>query len=260
MLFEGKIVWITGASSGIGEALAKAFNKEGAKVILSSRNVFELERVQKSLPNRQIESSILPLDIQKYQNFEETVNIAKSIFGEINILVNNAGISQRSLAIETEFKDDLKILEIDLIGTIALTKAALPHLLLKSQNSIVVISSVMGKINTKYRTTYAAAKHGLVGYFDSLRLELEGQLNICNIMPGFISTNIVKNAVSKTYNPNNQNASGMSPEVFAYKAIRAIANKKKNVYIGGMKEQLAMLLKRVSPSLFDLFIKNKKVV
>jgi short-subunit dehydrogenase len=118
----------------------------------------------------------------------------------------------------------------------------------------------MGKINTKYRTSYAAAKHGVVGYFESLRLELEGVVNVCNIMPGFIATNIVKNAVSKSYNPNNQNAAGMTPERFAEKALKAIYKRRGNVFIGGFKEKLAPLLKRLSPSLFDKLIKNMNVV
>lgn len=260
MKFKNKVVWITGASSGIGEALAKAFNAEGANVILSARNIEELQRVQSLLSNKDVQSVIIPLDIQKYLELEERTKQAIAAFGKIDILINNAGISQRSLAIDTPFVDDLRIIEIDLLGTIALTKAILPHFMSHSDCQIVVISSVMGKINTKYRTAYAAAKHGVVGYFESLRLELEGKVNVCNIMPGFIATNIVKNAVAKEFNPNNQNASGMTPDDFAIKALNAIFKNKKNVYIGGIKEQFAMLLKRISPSLFDAFIKGIKVV
>jgi short-subunit dehydrogenase len=260
MIFKDKIVWITGASSGIGEAMAKAFNKEGAKVILSARNTLELKRVQASFINQQIPSEILPLDIQKYLEMPKEVVKALSLFGKIDILINNAGISQRELAIDTPFEEDLKIIEIDLLGTIALSKAILPHFIKNGNSQIVVISSVMGKINTKYRTAYAAAKHGTVGYFESLRLELGHKVNICNIMPGFIATNIVKNAVSKSYNPNNQNAAGMKTDDFAKIALGAIYAKKKNVYIGGIKEQFAMLLKRMSPALFDWFIKDIKVV
>jgi dehydrogenase/reductase SDR family member 7B len=237
MNFKDKVVWITGASSGIGEGLAKAFNAEGAKVILSARNVEELKRVQASFSNPSTPSIVLPLDLQKYMEIALITEQAIKAFGKVDILINNAGLSQRALAIETDFKDDLRILEVDLIG----------------------ISSVMGKINTKYRTAYAAAKHGIVGYFESLRLELEGSVNVCNIMPGFINTNIVKNAVSLTFNPNNQNAAGMSPDVFAQHALKAIAQRKKDVFVGGYKERFAMILKRVSPSLFDYFIKNMKV-
>lgn len=260
MNFNNKVVWITGASSGIGEAMAKCFNKYGAKVILSARNVKELERVQHSFSNPKIPSLILPLDVQQFDVMPAKAEEAIAAFEKVDILINNAGISQRDLAIDTSFSDELRIIEVDLLGTIALTKVMLSHLIENGDAQIVVISSVMGKINTKYRTAYAAAKHGVVGYFESLRLELEDSVNVCNIMPGFIATNVVKNAVSKSYNPNNQNASGMSAEEFAERALRAIYKRKGNVYIGGFKERFAMLLKRISPSLFDQFIKNIKVV
>ncbi len=260
MNFTDKVVWITGASSGIGEAMAKAFNAQGARLILSARNTEALKRVQASFKEPNISSVILPLDIQQYRQMPSIAAKALEAFGKIDILINNAGISQRSLAIETDFEDDLRIIEIDLIGTIALSKAILPHLMTQKDAQIVVISSVMGKINTKYRTSYAAAKHGVVGYFESLRLELEGQVHICNIMPGFIATNIVKNAVSNSYNPDNQNAAGMPSDVFAQKALKAIYQRRKNVFIGGFKEKFALILKRVSPRMFDSVIKNMKVV
>ena len=261
MRFKDKIIWITGASSGIGEAMAKDFNKEGAKVILTARNIEELKRVQNTFKNKNIASVILPFDVQKYNEVENISKEALKAFGKIDILINNAGISQRSLAKDTLFKDELKIIEVDLIATIAITKAIIPEII-KQKGQIVIISSVMGKINTKYRTSYAAAKHGVVGYFESLRLELEDEgVNVCNIMPGFIATNIVKNAVGSTneISKNSQNNKGLTPENFSTKALTAIAKRRGNVYIGGLKEKVAMLLKRLSPTLFDTFIKNKKV-
>ena len=261
MKFKNQVVWITGASSGIGEALAKAFNAEGAKVILSARNVAELQRVQSELPQKETPSVILPFDVQKYMEAESIGKEAIKAFGKVDILINNAGLSQRSLAKDTPFIEELKIIEVDLVGTIALTKAILPHLI-QQKGQIVVISSVMGKINTKYRSAYAAAKHGVVGYFESLRLELEEDgVNVCNILPGFIATNITKNAVgsNEEISKNSQNNLGMTADALAQIAIRAIFKRKGNVYIGGMKERAAMLLKRLSPRLFDFFIKNQKV-
>ena len=261
MDFKNKVVWITGASSGIGEAFAKAFNAAGAKLILSARNIKELQRVQGELPNKNTPSVILPFDVQKYQEAENMAKKAIEAFGKLDILINNAGLSQRSLAIDTPFVEELKIIEVDLIATIALTKAVMPQLLLH-KGQVVVISSVMGKINTKYRSAYAAAKHGVVGYFESLRLELaEEGVNVCNIMPGFIATNITKNAVGSTEEiaKNSQNNLGLSPEDFAKQAIVAIYQRRGDVYIGGFKERAAMLLKRLSPSLFDKFIVKQKV-
>ena len=261
MKFKDQVVWITGASSGLGEAMAKGFNAEGAKVILSARNVQELARVQATFSNPSTPSVILPFDVQKYHEAEARAAEALKAFGKIDILVNNAGLSQRSLAKDTPFAEELKIIEVDLIGTIALTKAVLPEIM-RQKGQIVVISSVMGKINTKYRTTYAAAKHGVVGYFESLRLEmLEEGVNILNIMPGFIATNITKNAVGTTADviKNSQNNLGLTPEAFAEQALVAIHRRKGNAYIGGFKEWAAMLIKRLSPALFDRFIVKQKV-
>ncbi len=261
MKFKDQVIWITGASSGLGEAMAKDFNAEGAKVILSARNTHELERVQATFSNKSTPSLILPFDVQKYNEAETVAQQALRAFGKIDILVNNAGLSQRSLAKETPFKEELKIIEVDLIGTIALTKAVLSEIT-KQKGQIVVISSVMGKVNTKYRSAYAAAKHGVVGYFESIRLELaEDGVNVVNIMPGFIATNIAKNAVGTTeeISKNSQNNLGLTPEAFSKKAIEAIYQRKGNVYIGGFKERAAMLLKRLSPSLFDIFIVKQKV-
>jgi short-subunit dehydrogenase len=262
MRFKEKVIWITGASSGLGEAMAKDFNAEGAKVILTSRNEIELKRVQDLFVNKSIASLVLPFDVQKYNEAE---NITKQIikyFGKIDILINNAGISQRSLSKETAFKDEVKLIEVDLIGTIALTKAVLPEII-KQQGQIVVISSVMGKINTKYRSAYAAAKHGLIGYFDCLRLEMNDEkVNILTILPGFINTNIAKNAVgaSDEMLKNSQNNLGLTSDFFSKKALGAIYKRKKSIYIGGFKEKFAMLLKRLSPSLFDKLIIKQKVV
>lgn len=261
MDFNNQIIWITGASSGLGEAMAKALNAAGAKLILSARNEKELQRVQRELPNPNATSVILPFDVQKYSEAENISKQAIQAFGKLDVLINNAGLSQRSLAKDTPFIEELKIIEVDLVATIALTKAVLPELV-KNKGQIVVISSVMGKINTKYRSAYAAAKHGVVGYFESLRLELEEDgVNVCNIMPGFIATNIAKNAVGATEDivKNSQNNLGLTPEDFAKQAILAIYQRKGNVYIGGFKERAAMLLKRFSPSLFDKFIVKQKV-
>jgi short-subunit dehydrogenase len=121
----------------------------------------------------------------------------------------------------------------------------------------------MGKINTKYRSAYAASKHGVVGYLDSIRLELqEYDVNVCNIMPGFIATNIVKNAIGSTNEiiANNENDLGMKPKIFANKALKAIYNKKSNVIISGFKEKFAVSFKSHFPVLFDVFIKNRKVI
>jgi len=262
MKFKNQVVWITGSSSGLGKALAIKFNQEGAHVILSSRSAEKLNKVQEALPNQNIESFILPFDVRKYNDAPQIFQQAKTLFGKIDILINNAGISQRGLAIETSFEDELRLIETDLIGVLAITKVTLPEII-QQKGQVIVISSVMGKINTKYRTTYAAAKHGVTGYFESLRLEMiEKGVNVCNIIPGFIDTDVAKNSLGVTPEilANSNNKNGLSPEVFAEKAVNAIYNRKGAVYIGKFPEKFAMLLKRFAPKLFDKIIINKKVV
>lgn len=260
MSFKNKVIWITGASSGIGEALAKAFNEVEAIVVLSARNKKELERVQNAFTKPHIPSKIVILDLEETAEFERVTQSILSELGTIDIIIHNAGISQRAFAEETHFEDEKKIIAINLLGTIALTKAVLPHFLSQKKGHIVLITSVMGKIPTKYRSSYAASKHGLVGYFDCLRLELEGKVSVTNIMPGFVNTNIVKNAVSNTFNAENLNKAGMSPDVFAQKALSAIAKRKNEAYIGGIKEGFALFARRYLPFLFNILIKRAKVV
>jgi len=261
MTYQGKVVWITGASSGLGEAMAKAFNARGADLILSSRNTEALEKVRLSLDATKGRSAVIPLDLTEYQAFGDLARQAVQVFGQVDILVNNGGISQRSLAVDTPFEEERRLLETDLIGTLALTKAILPEILAR-KGQLVVIGSVMGKINTKYRSAYAAAKHGLTGYFESLRLEIAALgVNVCLILPGFIATQITRNALGATPDliRESQNNQGMSAARFAEKALDAIQRRKGNVYIGGFREWLAMVVKRLSPALFDLLIVHQKV-
>ncbi|HMP28177.1 MAG TPA: SDR family oxidoreductase [Saprospiraceae bacterium] len=258
--FNNKKVLITGASSGIGEAFSIAFNQQGAHVLLVSRNQKELERVQKRL-NPQVPSTIYLFDVAQYHEAHQFIQDVLAYEGTIDILVNNAGVSQRSLALETSFDDEKKILDVNLYGVLALTKACMPEII-KNKGQVVVISSVMGKINTKYRSAYAASKHAIIGYFDCLRLEVEDYgVNIINIIPGYIATNITKNAVGSTEDiiQNSENNKGLTPDRFAQKAIDAISKRKKNVYIGGLLEGFAIKFKMFAPNLFDKFIKNKKV-
>jgi dehydrogenase/reductase SDR family protein 7B len=253
-------VLITGASSGIGEALAVELNKRGAIVILCARNEEELKRVQSRLNNK-VSSSTMVYDVTNFNTAQKVVDEVIRQYGGLDILINNAGISQRSLAQDTSFEDKKKIIDINVLGVMAITKASLSHII-QSQGQIVVMNSVMGKINTKYRSAYAASKHALIGYFDSLRLEVEDLgVNILTILPGFIATNITKNAVGSTQDiiENSENNKGLTPGQFAEKAADAIESRKDEVYIGGFRERFAMIFKKFVPGLFNYFIKNQKV-
>lgn len=262
-----KVVWVTGASSGIGEALVYQLVKKGARVIISARRKEELERVKGNChPAAQPYVRILPLDLGEPSTLKLHTEAAVQLFGHIDILVNNGGISQRSLAKETELDVDRKIMEVDYFGTLALTKYLLPHFLKRKSGHFVTVSSVMGKIGTPYRTGYAAAKHALHGFFDSLRAELwkdSKTIYVTLVCPGWINTNLSMVALLGDGSPQNKkddtHKKGMHPAKFARKMIRAIENKKREVYIGGAKEVFAIYLDRYLPGLFSKIVRNAKV-
>ena len=171
MKFKDQVVWITGASSGIGEATARAFATEGARLVLSSRRAAELERVRAGCarPNDHV---IAPFDLTRSDSFPGVVNDIVQRCGPIDILINNGGLSQRALALDATPEVERTLMEVDYFAPVALTKAVLPAMRARRNGHVVVISSVMGYVGTPGRSTYAAAKHALHGYFDSLRAEV----------------------------------------------------------------------------------------
>jgi short-subunit dehydrogenase len=264
---KNKVIWITGASSGIGEALAYELARKGAKLILSSRRKEALEKVKGNCPaETQPDIRILPIDLAQPAMLNLSVEAALQFFGQVDILINNGGISQRSLAKETSIEVDHKLMEVDYFGTLALTKYLLPHFLSRKSGHFVTVSSVMGKIGTPYRSGYAAAKHALHGFFDSLRAELwrdSKTIYVTLVCPGWIRTNITYNALTgddSTLNKMDTTTDrGMKPQVFARKMVRAIEQRKEEVYIGGAKEKLAVFVKRFFPGLFSRIIRTAKV-
>ena len=262
MHFKDKVIWITGASSGIGEALAYEFAKVGAQLILSSRNIKELKRVELncSLPNDKI--IVVPLDLENHENFSNEVNKVIEKFGLIDILINNGGISSRALVKDSSLEIDKKLMNINYFGTVSLTKAVLPYMLKRKSGQIVVISSVMGKFGTPLRSAYAASKHALHGFFESLRLEIwKDNLNITIICPGFIKTKVTINALTANGKPlgimNPEQKSGMMPDVLAKKALKAIRKKKTEVVIGG-GERIGVYAKRFYPSILNRRLRKMK--
>lgn len=262
MMFKDKVVWITGASSGIGEALAYAFSEQGASLALSARNEEALNRVKNacSHPDKVL---VLPLDVT---HFDQAPVVAEKIinhFGYISILVNNAGISQRSYVKDTLLSVDQRMMDVSYMGTIAVTKAVLPSMLRQRFGQIVVISSVMGKIGTPLRSAYAAAKHALHGYFDCLRAEVvQDNIKVTIICPGYVNTNVTMNALKGDGTPNDQkttsNSNGLEPDVFAKKALRAIAKEKSEAIIGG-KEVITIYLNRFFPGFLRWLITKVNV-
>lgn len=259
MNFKDKVIWITSGSSGIGEHLAYALAEQGAKLILSSRNEKELQRVKNNC-HKNTEVLLIPLDVTDFDTIPAAVEKAVAYFNKIDILVNNAGISQRSLIIETTLEVDQRIMTVNYFGAIAITKAILPIFLQQGSGQIVVISSVMGKIGVPYRSAYAASKHALHGFFDSLRTEFGRQnIDVTIILPGYVRTNVTVNALTGDGSPMNAMAAetekGMDPTYFANRAIRAIDRKKEEVMIG-KREVYSVYVKRFWPAFFSYFTKR----
>ncbi|RZK43522.1 MAG: SDR family oxidoreductase [Pedobacter sp.] len=258
---ERQVVWITGASSGIGEALAYAYSELGATLILSSRNRELLISVKEKCKH-QNKVHILTLDLEDTSSLSLKVKEAINIYGRIDILINSGGVSQRSLAIETNLETEQRLMNINFWGTVVLSKAVLPQMLTQKNGHLVCISSLVGKFGTPLRSSYSASKHALHGYFDSLRAETPQNIYTTIICPGFIRTQVTINALTAngtaqgTMDKAQEN--GMSPEDCAKEIIKAINAKKLEAYIGG-KETNGVLLKRFFPKLFARIIRTTKV-
>lgn len=263
MQISNKVIWITGASSGIGKALVLHLSKEKTnKLILSSRREDTLNEV-KVLCSYPENATVLPFDLADINNMPSVVSNAVKKFGNVDILVNNGGISQRSLIVETSIEVDKKLMEVDYLGTVALSKAILPYFIKKQSGHFVVVSSLMGKFSSPYRSGYCGAKHALHGFFDALRMEHQKDgIKVTMVCPGFVNTNVARNALTGSgESQNNQDkatADGLSPEIFAQRMTRAIAKKKFEVYIG-KKEVLGVYLKRFFPKFLHYFVLRSTV-
>lgn len=263
MSFQNKVIWITGASSGIGEALAYAFNDRGARLILSSRRREKLLQVKRNCRNKDAGIQILPLDLEQPGTLEGKAKTALSFYGCIDYLFNNGGISQRSEAVDTELRVLRKVMEINFVGTVALTNAVLPSMIERQSGHIVVTSSVMGKYGTRLRSSYAASKHALHGYFDCLRQEVRNKgIDVTLVCPGFVKTDVTLNMLegdgSRHGKMGKGQENGMPADEFAEKLLPKIAKKKQEVYIGG-KEVLGVYLRRFVPSLFYKLLRRVEV-
>ncbi|QTD36180.1 SDR family oxidoreductase [Polaribacter batillariae] len=263
MSFSNKVIWITGASSGIGKALAIALANKNAKLILSSRKKEALELVKNECKKSK-NIKIITLDLEDYNNLQSKAEDAIASFGKIDILINNGGISQRSLVANTQISVDKRIININYLGTVALTKAVLPHFIKNNNGQFVVTTSIVGKIGTPLRSSYAASKHALHGFFDCLRAENHhNNITVTLVCPGFINTNVSKNALTGNGTPQGKmdaaTKKGMSPERFAKLMVNAIEKKKEEVYIAGAKEKLGVYVKRFFPKLFSILVRKISV-
>src|ERR1035437_7634601 len=263
--FENKVVWITGASSGLGEALAKEFAAEKAKLVLSARRESELLRVKKECAKFIPEENILtlPLDVAELSMVKTDLQKVIQKFGRIDILVNNAGVAQRSFAGDTPIEVERKIMEVNYFGAIILTKEVLQVMRKQQNGNIVAISSVMGKFGYPGRSSYSSSKHALQGYFESLRIEEnKNNIHVHVICPGYVKTNVSYNAITETGKSHNQldkgQEKGMDPNIAAKKILNAIRTNRFETFFGGA-ELLAATLRRLFPSVFyKLILKTGK--
>lgn len=252
-MFKQQCWWITGASSGIGAALARALAGKGASVILSGRNVQALEAVAKDCPD----ALLLPFEATDFPRIPEIAQRAWAWKGRVDGLVNNAGISQRSLAVDTAFEVYRRMIGVDLLGPIALTQALLPRMVKAGGGRIVAIASVAGLVGVAMRTAYCAAKHGLVGYHDALRAENEHLgIQVHVVAPGSVRTDVARNALTADGTRRGASDSaidnGMPPEEAAREILAAIETGRRELVLAKGFERDIVGMRRQDPEvLFD---------
>jgi short-subunit dehydrogenase len=252
---RSKTIWITGASSGVGEGMATVFHREGADIIISGRRQDELERVKSSCIDGPGSVTVVPFDITDPVGREAAAESVLEQFERIDILVNNAGIGQRSLAKETTLDVDRRVMEVDFFGPIALTKLVLPRMIEQQSGHLIVTSSVAGKHAVPFHTTYCAAKHALHGYFDTLRIEhLKDNISVMLLVIAGIRSNVFEHALTGDGSEYGQNdhagGSGMTAEACAERVVEAIVNFEPEVVISIEEAIQAMRLKDKDPVAF----------
>lgn len=263
---RNKIVWITGASSGIGEALALRMAEAGARPILSARREERLRQVADRCEKTGAEVRVLPLDLADLASLPSRAEAARALFGRIDVLVNNGGMSQRATALETDFRVDRLFMDVNYFSAVALTKAILPSMIGHGSGHIVVTSSILGKYSVQTRSAYAASKHALHGFFDSLRCEMavEGHpIGITLICPGWVRTGISTEALKgdgTRYGITGiEQHKGISPERCADTIIKAIVRGRDEVVVGGPETRL-VLIKRLFPGLLNRVLPKFRVM
>lgn len=264
MRFKDQVVWITGASSGIGEGLAQVFHKEGAELVLSARRESELERVKAQCTQGPGAIHILPFDVIDAAARETAYRRIQTLAGRVDVLVNNAGISQRSLGKDTSMDVDRRIMEVDYFAPIALTKLVLPEMISRKSGQFVVTSSVAGKYGVPMRTAYCAAKHALHGYYDTLRLELNPyNIRICLLVIAGIRSEVSRHALTgdggvwgkEDWGPNEGISAIEGGEII----VDGVANGKHEIDIASGTGLDYLRLKREDPDLLVQKMAFKKV-
>ena len=258
--WTNQIVWVTGASSGIGKACAQIWAHQGATVVLSARKHDTLEKVASPLREKGANVHVVTLDLADTEVLRDTANRVQSDIGPVDVMIHCGGISQRSLAIETDLSVDRSIMNIDYFGTLALTKALLPKMVERKTGHFVVVTSLMGLFSAPLRSGYCGAKHALHGFFESLRAEHHDDgLQVTMVCPGFIRTSISMNAMvgdgSKQGTMDEKTGAGMTAEQCAQRMFKAVERKQAQVLIGRY-EILAAYVKRFAPGLLRRIVRR----
>ncbi|PYE36434.1 SDR family NAD(P)-dependent oxidoreductase [Psychrobacter fozii] len=256
-------IWITGASSGIGQALAISFAKRGARIILSGRDQEKLEAVRKNCKGSK-NHIVIPFDIGDTSQTKIAYESAIQQAGKIDWLINNAGISQRSLIMDTTEDVERQLMEIDYFAQTRLTRLVLPKMIAQGGGKIVMVSSIAGLLGTQYRGAYSAAKAAIHMWANSLRAELHDQgIEVATIFPGFIQTNVSINALtgdgSAQGTMDDATKKGLTAAVFAKQAVKALLKEEEYIVISGPKEKFATKVNRISPPKLYKLIRESKV-
>ena len=261
--WNNQIVWVTGASSGIGKACAESWARRGATVVLSARKAETLDAVASPLRDNGADVHVVTLDLSNSDSLQAVAQHVEDKIGPVDVMVHCGGISQRSKAIETALNVDRRVMEIDYFGTLALTKALLPGMVKRGRGHFVVVTSLMGLFSSPLRSGYCGAKHALHGFFESLRAEHHDDgLKVTMVCPGFIRTNISLNAVvgdgSQQGTMDAKTGAGMTAEQCAERMVKAVERNKAEVLIGRY-EILAAYIKRLSPALLRRIVRRAAV-
>ncbi len=254
-LFKDKVVIVTGASSGIGEAIAREFARNGSKVVLAARSENRLSEIVKDICEGEGSATFVKTDVTSETDCQNLIQKTVELHGGIDILINNAGLSMRASFPEVELKVLHRLMDVNYWGTVYCTKYALPFLL-ERKGSLVGVSSVAGFHGLPGRTGYSASKFAMHGFLETIRIEnLKKGLHVMIIAPGFTSTEIRKHAL--TANGNEQGESPrdekklMSPEYVARWVLKGIRKKKRNKLLT-WDGRLTALFQRIIPEFVDL--------
>ena len=256
--YSGKTVFVTGASSGIGEAMVRNLASSPCTIFIGARSTDKLESLKNELETNHVKIHAIPMDLFDSKSLVNAFNELSRRTDRLDLLINNGGISQRGLAKDTEFSVVNRIMQVNFLGTIEWTTHCMPLLLKANKAHIIAISSVVGEYGFPLRSAYAASKHALKGYFQSMQLEPDSP-SVSIVSPGRITTNISINALNSDGKKHGEmdagQAGGVSAEKAAEKILRRAAKRKNNIFIGS-GEIVLLYISRYLPPLYRRIAKN----